>query len=108
MSEVTEIKVQEPINVLKGHKAVVSCLSLSPSGNLLVSGSQDSTVRIWDLKLGKVIKAIKDCFVNDRGEKSEVIIIFLISYLFTYYYNYYFYFSQFFIFINIDFNINNK
>jgi len=68
----TEIIIQEPINVLKGHKGPVSCLSLSPSGNLLVSGSQDATVRIWNLKTGKVIKAIKDCFKNDKGENSDI------------------------------------
>ncbi|ORX46649.1 WD40 repeat-like protein [Piromyces finnis] len=68
----TEITIQEPYKVLKGHKETVTCLSLSPSGNLLVSGSQDATVRIWDLKSGRVIKAIKDCFVNDEGEKSEI------------------------------------
>jgi len=71
MTEV-EIIAQETINILKGHKETVTCLALSPSGNLLVSGSQDSTVRIWDLSTGKVTKAIKDCFKNDKGENSEI------------------------------------
>jgi len=71
MTEV-EIVAQDPINILKGHKETVTCLALSPSGNLLVSGSQDSTVRVWDLKSGKVIKAIKDCFKNDNEENSEI------------------------------------
>lgn len=66
------IQIQQPVEILKGHKEPVTSLSLSPSENLLLSGSQDCTVRIWDLTTKKVIKAIKDCFKDDQGNKSEI------------------------------------
>jgi WD40 repeat protein len=34
---------------LQGHKDNVRCLLLNPEGNLLLSGSSDNTVRLWDL-----------------------------------------------------------
>jgi WD40 repeat protein len=40
-------------STLKGHQAWVSCLGFSPDGKTLVSGSEDKTVRIWDVTAGK-------------------------------------------------------
>jgi WD40 repeat protein len=34
----------------RGHTALVSSLGFSPDGPLLVSGSRDGTVKVWDLK----------------------------------------------------------
>ncbi|KAF8979920.1 hypothetical protein BGZ46_004838 [Entomortierella lignicola] len=34
---------------LEGHRAMVSCLTFSPTGTRLVSGGFDATVRIWDV-----------------------------------------------------------
>jgi len=103
----TEVKIvaQDPINILKGHKETVTCLALSPSGNLLVSGSQDSTVRVWDLKSGKVLKAIKDCFKNDNKENSEVFIFIIYKNIYIYFfysillYYYYYYYYYYYLFI---------
>jgi tetratricopeptide (TPR) repeat protein len=38
---------------LNGHKSDVSCLSFSPDGSRLASGSKDQTVRIWDMATGQ-------------------------------------------------------
>jgi WD40 repeat protein len=37
----------ECLNMLEGHTNFVSCLSLV--GNVLVSGSDDCSVRLWDI-----------------------------------------------------------
>jgi WD40 repeat protein len=34
---------------LEGHAKTVSALAFSPRGNLLLSGSEDQTIRVWDL-----------------------------------------------------------
>jgi WD40 repeat protein len=39
----------EHIATLEGHKWIVTCTAYSPDGRHLLSGSQDGTVRIWDL-----------------------------------------------------------
>ena len=36
-----------------GHQAAVDCVSVSPDGRKLVTGSDDNTLRIWDAQTGK-------------------------------------------------------
>jgi len=32
----------------QGHQDIVNCLTVSPSGNFIVSGSHDRSVRLWE------------------------------------------------------------
>eukprot|EP01027_Heterolobosea_sp_BB2_P002618 GEZU01003939.1.p1 GENE.GEZU01003939.1~~GEZU01003939.1.p1 ORF type:complete len:125 (-),score=22.69 GEZU01003939.1:202-576(-) len=52
-----------PSAVLTGHKGCVTSLdvSLKANANLLASGSEDATCRLWDIRLGSTSKCIK-CF----------------------------------------------
>ena len=38
---------------MRGHTAGVSSLALSVDGKRLFSGSEDSTIKVWDLEAGK-------------------------------------------------------
>ena len=38
------------VRSIRGHTGVVSCLAFIPDSRLLVSGSRDGTVKVWDLK----------------------------------------------------------
>ncbi|KZP04863.1 WD40 repeat-like protein [Athelia psychrophila] len=40
----------EQVDCLQGHEKPVTAVNFSPNGELLVSGSEDCTVRIWDLE----------------------------------------------------------
>jgi len=57
---------------LKGHQAAVSCLDHSSSTtaavrpSLLLSGSEDGTCRLWDLRLGRAVSCIK---CSNSGEE---------------------------------------
>jgi WD40 repeat protein len=58
--EVLGIKVEPPqtwkcVKVLKGHKASVNSVAISPDGQTLATGSDDRTVNLWSLKTGKQI-----------------------------------------------------
>jgi len=45
---------------LSGHTDWVRSLAFSPCGKLLVSGSDDGTVKLWDVQTGGVIKTFHD------------------------------------------------
>ncbi|XP_004067602.3 WD repeat-containing protein 18 [Oryzias latipes] len=44
--------------VLKGHGNMVTCLSVSMDGTLLLSGSHDETVRVWDIQSKQSIRCL--------------------------------------------------
>jgi WD40 repeat protein len=44
----------EPARELTGHSESVTCIGFSPDGNRLASGSDDRTLRLWNIKSGEV------------------------------------------------------
>lgn len=44
--------------VFKGHRNLVTCLSVSMDGTLLLSGSHDETVRLWDIQSKQTIRCL--------------------------------------------------
>ncbi|KAJ1484709.1 hypothetical protein T484DRAFT_1893850 [Baffinella frigidus] len=40
---------------VKGHRQLLNSLAFSPDGRLLFSGSQDTSVRVWDVASGELL-----------------------------------------------------
>jgi mono/diheme cytochrome c family protein len=51
-----------------GHQGAILCIALSPDGRQAVSGSEDRTVRLWDVASGRQLR----CFEGHTGEVSAV------------------------------------
>ena len=47
------------LNVLKGHTDWVLSCNFSPCGNFIVSGSEDKTIKIWDVYSGNLVKTLE-------------------------------------------------
>ncbi|KAF5909961.1 WD repeat-containing protein 18, partial [Clarias magur] len=56
--------------VFKGHRNLVTCLSVSMDGTLLLSGSHDETVRMWDVQSKQCIRCI-----NHKGQVTNAAIV---------------------------------
>jgi WD40 repeat protein len=67
---VTELEAQQGVRpelVLQvGHTGPVSAIAISPDGRYLASGSQDSTVKLWDLASGRLLRTL-------TGHQSKVL-----------------------------------
>ncbi|KAK6180032.1 hypothetical protein SNE40_012253 [Patella caerulea] len=48
----------EGINIFKGHSSQVNCLCVSMDGTVLASGSDDSTVKLWDIHSGQCVRTL--------------------------------------------------
>lgn len=58
-------KTGKKIHDFTGHTGDVWAVAVSPDGRYLVSGSHDQTVRLWEVKTGKLLLTI---FQGDDGE----------------------------------------
>jgi WD40 repeat protein len=62
---VTDLKDVQPLYTLMGHSHIVRSLAISTDAKLLVSGSRDQTIKIWQLETGQLIRTLK-------GHRDEV------------------------------------
>ncbi|MBD2678357.1 MULTISPECIES: AAA family ATPase [Nostoc] len=46
------------VNTLEGHSSSVLSVAFSPDGKTLASGSNDKTIKLWDVSTGKAIKTL--------------------------------------------------
>ncbi|CAI9591424.1 unnamed protein product [Staurois parvus] len=60
----------EQEKVFRGHRDQVTCLSVSLDGSMLVSGSHDETVCVWDIQSKQCLRT-----VNHRGPVTNAFII---------------------------------
>ncbi|XP_034611313.1 WD repeat-containing protein 18 [Trachemys scripta elegans] len=55
--------------IFRGHRNQVTCLSVSTDGSLLLSGSHDETVRLWDIQSKQCLRT-----VNHKGPVTNAFI----------------------------------
>ncbi|KAK8858829.1 hypothetical protein IAR55_003059 [Kwoniella newhampshirensis] len=50
----------QPIRKFDGHTGLVRTVALQPDAGLIISGSYDKCVRVWDMHTGKLIKSLDE------------------------------------------------
>ncbi|CAG5115341.1 unnamed protein product [Candidula unifasciata] len=66
--------------ILSGHLKAVSAVTLTTDGNLALTGSQDGTIKVWDVRSGKIIHSIhgvtsKVCSIRSAMNNTLVITV---------------------------------
>lgn len=56
--QVWDLKSLKPTKNLKGHTKNIISLDLSKNGKYVISGSKDTTARLWDIETGKTLKIL--------------------------------------------------
>ncbi|MEM7594171.1 MAG: DnaJ domain-containing protein [Cyanobacteria bacterium P01_A01_bin.83] len=69
-----QARIGQPIGSLQGHSDRVTCLALSPSGQTLISGSKDQTIKFWDLRNKKLMRTFTGEFDGHLNEITTVAI----------------------------------
>ena len=55
----TCVEKERTVHILKGHKQFVNSLVVTPDGRYLLSGSDDATLRIWELSSGRCVYTLE-------------------------------------------------
>lgn len=55
----TTLKDMQLLHSLIGHSHIVNSLAISADAKLLVSGSRDQTIKVWQLETGELIRTLK-------------------------------------------------
>src|SRR5919199_1558841 len=50
-----------------GHSDSINCIAISPNGKILLSGSEDSTIHLWNLETGKFLACLEE---HEAGVKA--------------------------------------
>jgi WD40 repeat protein len=53
------MKTGKQLRELKGHTHTVMSVAFSPDGDRIVSGSRDSSVRVWDVRTGEQLRELR-------------------------------------------------
>ena len=53
-----DVQTGAELNLFTGHTGEVKCVSFSPDGNMIASGSHDLTIRIWNVNTGELIRIL--------------------------------------------------
>uniref|UniRef100_A0A915K829 Uncharacterized protein n=1 Tax=Romanomermis culicivorax TaxID=13658 RepID=A0A915K829_ROMCU len=63
---------QQPLRMLVGHDSDINCVAFHPNSNYVASGSDDKTLRIWDLANGECVRLFNNYTIPTAPKMAPI------------------------------------
>ena len=68
---VFDVETGSLVRTFSGHLSEVTCMAFSPDGRRVLTGSEDDTAKLWDMRTGALIQIFEQAWISAVGRQCS-------------------------------------